>query len=314
MESIDANVIDAKYKDKYIAPYLHSLSKNCVYYPYTMSYHLGGNTSDAEFSILNSIEPLQSYPAMKLPSYNYPNSFINELNKSDYTCIAFHGNVASYFNRNNAYFTMGFSHFYDIKDMHLKNKGWGASDEDVFNFAKEKLLETNKPFLSYIITLTSHASYTNFSYYYSNADYDDVKGLVGNYLNSVSYVDVTLKKFITYIRKNIPNTYIFIFGDHTPPQINDPLYPLSSMHFHSKYFEFVPLLILTPDNIVYKENKRVACFLDIAPTILNTCGVKYSIRSDGNDLLNFKLNDFSLIPFKGEFFSRETLFEEITNK
>ena len=314
LESIDASVVNATYKGKYIAPYLHSLSEEYVYYPYTMSYHLGGGTSDSEFSILNSIEPLQSYPAMKLPTYDYPNSFIKQLNNNDYTCLAFHGNVASYFNRDNAFSAMGFSKFYDISGMHLSNKGWGASDGDVFDFAKKELLEISKPFFSYIITMTSHASFTNASHYYNNADYNDISDVVvHNYFNSVSYVDMEIENFVTYIKENIPDTYVFIWGDHTP-QINKPLYSQAALSFDSRYFEFVPLIILTPNDMTYKEDSKVACFLDIAPTILNACGVKYSIYSDGDDLLDFNRDNSSLIPFKDGLFSREKLFEKLTNK
>ena len=312
LESVDSNVINKEYKNKYITPFLHSLSKNCVYYPYTVSYHMGGGTSDAEFSILNSLEPLVSRPVMKLSSYNYPNSLIKQL--KDYTCLAFHGNVSSYFNRDNAYCMMGFNNFYDITSMHLRNKGWGASDEDVLNFAKDKLAKIDKPFFSYIITMSSHASFTNARHYYNNEDYDDIKDtLVKNYFNSVSYVDATLENFVNFIKKNIPNTYIFIFGDHRPA-INKPVYSDASLFFSSEHFEFVPLFILTPDNLVYEENSKVTCFLDLAPTILEACGVPYSIHSYGYNLLDFKKDNFPLIHFKGGLFSRNALYDKLINK
>ena len=315
LESIDSNVVDQQYKGQYIAPYLHSLSQKCVYYPYTMSYHMGGGTSDAEFSILNSLEPSQFYPAMtRLGNYDYPNSFLKQLNKNDYTCLAFHGNVGNYFNRDNAFSVMGFSDFYDISSMHLKNKGWGASDSDVLDFVKDKLNSIDSPFLAYIITLTSHASFTNARNYYNNKNYDDIKdNLVKEYFNSVSYVDTTLKEFVSYVQKNIPNTYIFIWGDHTPAVRRKPLYSDAHMSFESRFFEFVPLFIITPDNVQHYEHSRVASFLDIAPTILEACGGEYSIYSDGNDLLDFKNDNFSSVPFKGGIFSREVLFSEISN-
>lgn len=313
LESIDSSVVNQKYKGKYIAPYLNALSKQCVYYPYTVSYHMGGGTSDSEFSIINSIEPLSSYPAMKLKSYTYTNSFLKELNKADYTCLAFHGNVAKYFNRSNAFPSMGFSKFYDIRKMGLRNKGWGASDEDVLNFAFKKLQRVKSPFLAYIITMSSHASFTNASNYYNNSFYNDISDdLVKNYFNSVSYVDVTLEKFVTSIRKTFPNTYIFIWGDHTPA-INKPLYKQASLSFDKKYFEFVPLFIITPDNKTYTETSSVASFLDISPTVLNASGVSFSIYTDGMDLLNPDNVLVHPIPFKNNFYSRIELYDKIVH-
>ncbi|MBP5427549.1 MAG: LTA synthase family protein [Clostridiales bacterium] len=311
LESIDANVVNKTYNGKYIAPYLHELSKKCVYYPYMMSYHMGGGTSDSEFSILNSIEPLQHYPAMKLKSYDYPNSFLKSLNANDYTCLAFHGNVAKYFNRLNAFPKMGFSKFYDIFKMRLSNKGWGASDGDVLDFTFNKLTKTKSPFLAYIITMTSHASFTNASHYYNNNLYDDIEDeVVKNYFNSVSYVDMVLKDFITSVRETMPNTYVFVWGDHTPA-INKPLYSQASLSYDKKYFEFVPLLIITPDNKTYTERSKVASFLDIALTVLNASNSDFSISTNGIDLLDFSNTDAPAIPFKNRSYSRETLFSEL---
>ena len=36
VEAMDSNVINQKYKDKYITPYLNSLSQENVYYPYVL--------------------------------------------------------------------------------------------------------------------------------------------------------------------------------------------------------------------------------------------------------------------------------------
>jgi phosphoglycerol transferase MdoB-like AlkP superfamily enzyme len=58
VESMDANIVRQQFNNSYIMPNLKSLSENNVYYPFTLSYHKGGGTSDAEFSMINSVEPL----------------------------------------------------------------------------------------------------------------------------------------------------------------------------------------------------------------------------------------------------------------
>ena len=312
LESIDSNIINEKYNGKYIAPYLHYLTTQSVYYPYTMSYHEGGGTSDAEFSILNSIEPLQSDIAMKLRTYSYPNSVIKQFRKNGYSCRAFHGNDERFYNRGSAFHEMQFDEFYDIDKMNLHHVGWGAPDKEVLDFTIDMNKCDSKPFLSYIISMTSHTSFKVVYNYYINHDYDNVKDeLTKDYYNSVSYVDDVLKDYIYTIRNMVPNAYIFILGDHTPP-IEDGKYLKSAVKYDEKYFEFVPLFILTPDNKIYQEKSKVASFLDIAPTILNASGIEYEYKTDGDDLLNFD-NVNSKIPYKGGMYKRTELFNIIKN-
>lgn len=313
VESMDANIVNTKYKDKFIMPFLQSLTKSSTYYPYTMSYHKGGATSDCEFSSINSVEPLTSFPAIKLFSYFYPNSFIKQLNDHSYTTLAFHGNIGSYFNRNAAFSKMGFKEFDDMKKMNLKDEGWGAPDHKVFNYALQRIKATPSPFLAYIITMTSHGPFTNAGYYYHNSDYDDITEVTTrNYFNSLSYVDKSIKDFVESVRSTNTNTTIMIWGDHTP-NLNSSLYGYkqASFVYEDKYFEFVPLFILTPDKKVYRETKKVASFLDIAPTILNLPGAPYEIKSNGLDLMKGNPGK-NKIPFKGSYYDREMLYKKIS--
>lgn len=310
VESMDSNIINTKYKGKYIMPYLQSLTQESVYFPYTLSYHKGGATSDTEFSIINSIDPLDSFPAIKLNSYFYPNSFLKRLADQSYSLLAFHGNVGNYFNRSLAFPKMGFQEFNDMLKMKLKNEIWGAPDHKVFNYALPRIKSASSPFLSYIITMTSHGPFDNAEHFYNNSDYADIKDtMIKRYFNSMSYVDKSLHDFILSVKSDSKNLNILIWGDHTP-NLGNELYKQASFVFENKYFEFVPLIILTPDKKIYKETKKVASFLDISPTILNASGVPYEIKSEGIDLLQVP-SDNNTIPFKGSNYDRELLYSKI---
>lgn len=313
LESIDAGVVNHRHDGKYIAPFLHSITANSVYFPYVLSYHMGGGTSDAEFSIINSIHPLENYPAIKLSNYTYPNSMLRRLSISSYTIKAFHGNEASYFNRNIAFPKMSFNYYYGIKEMGLRNVGWGAPDHDVFNFTLKQMERERLPFFYYVISMTTHAPFTNSRHYYNNKDYDNISDTkTRNYLNSVTYVDNTLKSFIQNIQKKYKNTYIFIWGDHTPA-VSSKWYSQVSMHVDNMYMEFVPLFIITPDKRVYRENNRVGSFLDIAPTILEASKVPYSYRSNGMNLLK-PTTAPEKIPYRGTLYDRSELIRQLTQK
>lgn len=310
VESMDANVIDKKYNGKYIAPFLHQLSNESIYYPYMMSYHKAGGTSDCEFSILNSIEPLSDFPSIKISKYNYPNSVVKVLKQGGYKALAFHGNIGAFYSRATAFKKMGFDNFYDINKMGFKNVGWGAPDGEVLNYALNKSKDEKQPFFSYIITMSSHMPFESVSNYYHNSNYDSInESKVKNYFNSISYVDKSIQDFVSRVREELPNTYVFIWGDHTP-SINTDEYRQASYTSMDKYFEFVPMILLTPDKIIYKSSSKAATFLDIAPTILNASGIKFTYKSDGSDLLENN-SKMSKIPFKLGYFTRTSLYNNV---
>lgn len=311
VESLDSNIINQKHNNDYIAPYLHSLAEGAIYYPYALSYHLAGGTSDAEFSIINSVEPLSSFPSIKLSKYDYPNSVVKQFSDNHYEAYAFHGNIGNFYNRDVAFKKMGFDYFYDIQKMDFKNEGWGAPDHDVFNYVLSKLENEKSPFLSYIITMSSHMPFTNTKEYYSNSNYDDIRDeTVKNYFTSISYVDNSIKDFIKQMQSKRKNTYFIILGDHTP-DINKDEYKQASYTSDGKYYEFVPIFIITPDSKNYIENKEVASFLDVAPTILSASGIPFKYKSNGINLID-PPEICNKIPYKQNEYDRSQLFQNIT--
>lgn len=311
VESMDANIVKQTYKEQYIMPYLHDMAEKNIYYPYVMSYHMGGGTSDSEFSIINSVHPLEDYPAIKLTNYNYPNSFVKILSNAHYETLAFHGNVGNFYNRDIAFPKMGFTNFYDILRMKFEDTGWGAPDASVFDFTLEKLQKVKKPFFCYNITMTSHSPFTNAVNYYNNPLYADIEDEnVKNYFNSLSYVDQSIHDFVEKIQHRYKNTYIFILGDHTP-NITTELYAQASYSLDNRYFEFVPLIILTPNGKSYKEESKVASFVDLAPTILNAAKIKYEYKSNGQDLIYGAQKNLPIL-FKNKEYDRELLFKNFT--
>jgi lipoteichoic acid synthase len=315
IESLDANIINKTYNGKKIMPYLTSLTDSSIYYKYMLSFHAAGCSSDAEFSALNSIEPSWQYPSMKLHSYTYPNSVIKKL-KSEFICYAFHNNRAIFFNRNIAYAKMGFDSFYDLDALHLCEETWGATDSCVF----EKVLEyqsriiksEKKPYLFYIISMSSHEPFNRVNKYYHNKEYDNIKNeTVKNYYNSFSYVDNQLKKLITNAKKNDSTLSIIIYGDHAPLFFNDTaaikiIQPAISYIDENK-FEYVPLFILTAKKMCFYDTAEAACLLDIAPTIINLTGIATEYKTSGQNLITYPLQNDEIL-YKGKKYTRKFLF------
>lgn len=315
VESLDAGIIGLKYKNEYVTPFLSELSKNSIYYPYTLSYHGSGGTSDSEISVFNSVEPPNNFPIITSAHYDYPNSVTKILSHSLYGTFAFHGNKGQFYNRTIAYRRMGFDRFFDIAQMGLQEYGWGASDREVFLYVLQKLRSQKEPFLYHIITMSSHEPFSNVNHYFHNDKYDDIDHTATrNYFNSISYADEVLGEFVMAARKMFKDTYIFIYGDHEPPFfVEEWPFRRTTTSFEGLQFEFVPLFIITPDGRIHREDRKATCFLDIAPTILSISGCPVMYRSDGVNLLEFPISDSS-IPYRGNSYKRDFLYSTIDNK
>ena len=323
-ESLDANAVNLHYQGSPVMPYLYSLRNKSIYYPYMMNYHKAGGTSDAEFSIINSVEPLSNYPSIKLTAYNNPNSFVKILAANGYHTAVFHGNEGSYYHRHKAFASMGFARFYDLKKMGLNHVGWGAPDHELYAFILEETKKQAEPFFYYVITMSNHCRFTNVLNYYRHKAFDTIKNKERKlYYNSLSYVDETTHSFVDKIRvlteekdreegkQAARETYILFFGDHTPG-LKKKIYREAALEIENRHLEFVPFYILSPDGRVYQEAKKAASFLDIGPTILDLARIDTLYTTYGESLLP-PHNISAKIPYRGYWFDREQLYQKIKN-
>ncbi|NLO97080.1 MAG: LTA synthase family protein [Peptococcaceae bacterium] len=322
VESLDANSVNLHFQDSPVMPYLDSLKNTSIYFPYMMNYHKAGGTSDAEFSIINSVEPLSKYPSIKLTGYNNPNSFVKILAANGYRTAVFHGNKGSYYQRHKAFASMGFAEFYDLKKMGLRHVGWGAPDHEVFAFMLKEMKEQVEPFFYYLITMSNHCRFTNVLNYYWDKRFDSIKNKeLKLYFNSLSYVDTTIHSFVRKVNslleeknkreelKSARKTYILIFGDHTPG-LKKKIYREATLEIENRHLEFVPFYILSPERIVYQETAKAASFLDIGPTILDLARIDTFFTTYGESLMPpHKLSN--KIPYRDYWFDREQLYQRI---
>ncbi|MDP8230936.1 MAG: LTA synthase family protein [Candidatus Gorgyraea atricola] len=306
VETLDPNIIHREYKDKYITPFLHTLSKQCIYYPYMVNLNFAGGSSDVEFAVFNNVVPLENFPSLKLKSYRYPNSIIKQLNNHGFNTKAFHGSDGWFYNRDVTYHKMGFQAFYDIDIMEEEKKehGWGLRDGDLFSFVEGQMQNEDTPFFYYIITINSHQPYSDVEAWYLNEHYSDIKNKwTRDYFNSISYVDKELEDFVSFIKSRVKNCYIFIYGDHGAFMAEE------DTTLFKRSYDTVSLFIITPDNAAYVEKKSVASLLDMGLTILNASGIDFDIYTYGDNLLDYPIKE-STVFTKGGLEKRTSQFDE----
>jgi phosphoglycerol transferase MdoB-like AlkP superfamily enzyme len=117
---------------------------------------------------------------------------------------------------------------------------------------------------------------------------------------------------VLWVQKQYPNTYILIYGDHTPA-IPRGEFHQASLKYNSTYFEYVPLFLITPDNAIKFENRYATTFLDVAPTILAASKGAYHLHTFGESLLDTMYSK-SKIPFRGVSYTREFLYNLIATE
>ncbi len=277
VESLDANAVDLAYNGRQVMPFLHALSSTCLYYP-SIAYLSGpGATSGTEFAVLNGAAPPDRFPVSQLKSYDFPNALPKVLARAGYAAQAFHNNLGSFYGRDSSFVRMGFQKFNDVIAMGLPSRGWGASDGDVMAYVKRRLAPgTPEPFFYYIITMSSHYPFKSARGYYRNSHYDGMGDtLVEDYLNAMSYVDEVLKDLVLFVRDRVPNTSIFIYGDHIAHSLYGRLFDID---------RGVPLFIVGPEGESSRRGEEGFSLLDVHPTILAATGISARIRTRGRDL------------------------------
>ena len=223
LESFQQFLIDKKINGKPVTPFLNKLYHSHQTYSFDNFFHqVGqGKTSDAEnmletgtyglpqgslFAQLGSDNTFQAAPAILWQ-------------RRHYTSAVFHGNVASFWNRNNTYKNMGYQYFFDASYYNTsgdRSTGYGLKDKLLFHDSVRYLQHLQQPFYVKYITVTNHFPYT------LDSEDSDFKGpdtddnVVNNYFRTAHYLDESVREFYHYLRASglLKNSMIVLYGDH----------------------------------------------------------------------------------------------------
>ncbi|GLB47322.1 alkaline phosphatase [Philodulcilactobacillus myokoensis] len=304
LESFQQFLIDMKINNQTVTPFLNHIYHSKSTYSFKNFFHqVGqGKTSDAEnmletstyglpqgslFAQLGNDNTFQAAPAILKQHGNY-NSAV------------FHGNVASFWNRNNTYKNMGYQYFFDASYYDIsgdKSLGYGLKDKLLFNDSIKYLQHLQQPFYAKYITVTNHLPYdldaedSNFKT--PNTDDDTVN----NYFRTANYLDQSVHEFYNYLQKAglLKKSIIILYGDHygIPNSENQNLAKLIGKNpstwndFDNAQLQRVPFMIDMPGN---KKGHIVNTYggeIDVLPTLLHLLGI--NTRSDiqfGTDLFS----------------------------
>lgn len=322
VEALQNFVIERDYQGIELTPNLNRLIKKDTLYFDQYYSHIGkGNTSDAEFSTLNSLYPVIDREIYTLYKDNTFYGLPWILKDKGYKTLAFHGYEGEFWNRKEAYLGQGLDEFYSMEDLdQTELLGMGISDLSVFNQAVNIMKEVKEPFLSFIVTLTNHHPYLLPEELHTVPlleEHEDTK--FGGYLNTVRYTDYAIGEFIKKIKSEglYDNSIIVFYGDHHGLNYGMDDNDIIVSDYLGKPYDYdemlnVPLIIHIPKSGVNETISTTGGFIDFLPTIANIMNLEiphpYVL---GQDITNESdgIVAFTSYLFEGSFIKNDIMLE-----
>lgn len=332
VEALQDFVIGESYKGDEITPFINSLLEKDTLYFENYYYQIGaGNTSDAEFTVNNSL-----YARDDASTYTeyYDNDYYGLpwlLKDAGYTtATAFHGYVADFWNRETAYVNQGFDDFISLEDFRARDDfnesemwsmdGTGLSDRGMFKQTANIVSTFEEPFYSFIITLSSHSPF-GIPLADRHVDASNPKpDLYELYLQSVNYFDCTLGEFFDELKLSglYENSIFVIYGDHFAISDSDEKMRAhveeTTGHEYDVFDRYgVPLIIHIPGLDEAKTIDTVGGHIDVLPTLLCLLGLEnnksvmfgHNLLENGYEGIAYELTHLE----KGSFFTKDILYK-----
>ncbi|QGG60057.1 LTA synthase family protein [Loigolactobacillus bifermentans] len=296
LESLQQFMIDYKWDGQEVMPNLDKLYHENDTLSFDNFYNqVGqGKTADAELMLENSLFGLPEGSAMVTDGTT--NTFQAApaiLSQKGYTTASFHGDVPSFWNRDNTYKSWGYDYFfsksyYANADKAKYNLGYGMKDKIFLKDSAKYIEQLPQPFYAKLITVTNHYPYLIDSKNESIKKFDTGDSTVDPYVQTARYLDQSVGEFLSWLKKTglDKNSMIVLYGDHYgisnnhKPAIAKLLGKKKVTNYDLANFQKVPFMIHMP-GLKGGINHTYGGEIDVLPTLLNLLGVK------NNDTIQF---------------------------
>lgn len=316
IEALQNVVIDKKINGQEITPNINKLVDESLFFSSTYD-QTDMATADAEAMINFSL-----YPPGNVSAYmRYPDNLYNSLPRNfkgeGYSTSVMHGHFREFYNREEAYPNVGYEKFYsrsDYADDEIYNGLLG--DKTFLEQSVDYLENQEEPFMSFIITLTSHHPFN----YIEKEDYDeiDVSGyentIVGDYIRSIHYTDAAVVKFYDLLEERgiLDDSVLVFYGDHAAFNYNERDYrelnEFFGVNVHKPEEQItihkVPFGIYDSEGELTGEIDENVGMIDIFPTVANIMGA-HNQYTMGRDVLN---TDEEPIVFRDNSFIKDNIY------
>ncbi|WP_125711216.1 LTA synthase family protein [Companilactobacillus zhongbaensis] len=300
LESFQQYLIDYKWDGQEVTPNLNKLyhQNDTLSFDNFFNQVGQGKTADAELMLENSLFGLPEGSAMVTDGTS--NTFQAApaiLDQQGYTTASFHGDVPSFWNRDNTYKSWGYDYFFSssyYKQKKSYNIGYGMKDKIFLKDSAAYIQQLPQPFYAKLITVTNHYPYTLDKKNQTISKTDTGDSTVDGYVQTACYLDEAVGEFMDWLQATglDKNSMVVFYGDH---------YGISDNHkkamakltgikdfddFDNAQYQRVPFMIHM-DGLKGGVNHTYGGEIDVLPTLLNLLGVDDSnMIQFGSDLLS----------------------------
>ena len=227
--------------------------------------------------------------------------------KLGYTTASFHGDVPSFWNRDNAYKSFGYQYFFS-KEYYPKTKdydaGYGMKDKIFMKESAHYIEQLPQPFYAKLITVTNHYPYILDKQNKDIQPWNTGDDTVDPYVQTARYLDESLGEFLDYLGKSglRQNSVLILYGDHYgisnnhQPAIAQILHKKKVTNYGLAMFQKVPFMINMP-GLKGGIDHTYGGEIDVLPTIEDLLGISSkNYIQFGQDLLSPERNQ--IVPFR----------------
>ncbi len=294
MESVGEAIINEKYFPNFTKLYNEGWHWENNYSPRNSC-----ATGNNEFSAMTSLYSIYNSCTSNVYRKNtYFEAIFNLFNNKGYTTTSMHDFQEWYYYRRTIHPNMGSGKYYDASNLKIKTAGYYGewpSDIEFFEKAMDIVLndESDKPFMTWLTTVTSHQPYSTSSTYGDlYLDYFKGEGYstsTSRYLSKLKVVDEAIKTLINRLTEagELDNTVIVLLADHYPYGLNKTQVAEMIKHDLKDYeIERTPFVIYNP-SMTPKSFTEYNSYINLVPTLANLMGLEYDPRLYmGTDLLS----------------------------
>jgi phosphoglycerol transferase MdoB-like AlkP superfamily enzyme len=316
VESLQDFVVDYRASGEPIMPYLARWTEHALRFTNVTDQTNEGRTSDAEFTTLVSLPPLdQGAVAFRFPSNHYVGlpAVLAEHGYATLSSVAFQ---PGFWNRRTLHPSYGFQQsLFDADFAPGDNVGWGLNDRDFLAQMVPRLQNLPRPFAAWLITLSLHHPFDHFPKHLKVMNLGALEDTsFGNYLHAMHLFDGALADFEAALGRAglLDDTMLVVFGDHDAGFSRDlaPGIGLAADETRWELNDRVPFFVRLPSGPQRPTGSVpvAAGQTDLAPTLLALLGIDPArLPYTGRNLLGHPTDRAVLRP-GGDWLDRRRLF------
>ncbi|HKO49419.1 MAG TPA: LTA synthase family protein [Polyangiaceae bacterium] len=314
VEGMQKWVIGAHHRGQPLTPFLNRLRDRGWFFDRLYDETGDSSTSDCEYMVLNSQFPIPQGSVAFRRDENHFVTLLHSFKEVGYTTFAGHAYAAGMWNRAVLYPRYGFDQTAFKDELGDGPKlGWGIGDKPFFQRVLPRIEQLKAPFVSMLITLTSHSPYQYVPVGERKLQLGPIEGSdFGGYLHSMRYNDEAIEQLFAQLEKSglLANTTVVIYGDHdsrmkfssrlmTETDLNpETQRRLAIRDYTTKQ---IPLLVVLPERLKVAPRlvHTIGGQVDIGATVLHLFGLKQPRSFIGQSLVPERAGHASRIDGSG---------------